>query len=402
MCDTLCAITKRGTIFGKNSDRPSAEVQLIGAYPRREAGGSLRTQYLDITDTGAFALLGARPDWLWGLEHGVNEHRVAIGNEKVWTKDDPFAAPAALIGMDLVRLGLERGRTADDALDQMTALLETHGQGGIADQHGNEPYFSSFLIADPHSAWILETSGRTWVAAPARDAAAISNRLTIRTEWTRSSADVLRGADWDEWRSQRAPTGHADRRLAASRACLSAQEPDTLTPADFAAHLRSHEDGPWGAPGSTGDHVSPLPRSFDPKSGEGVTVCMHIRGYQNTTSSMIAALQADPEAPLRAWVAPGNPCVSVYLPVFPPRSLPEGLSDPATWGRFAALRDRVEREPEALGEIRGVFGPLEAELWEEADEVETRPAEQASYTDRAWERIESALTSVERSVATTQ
>ena len=402
MCDTLCAIAKRGAIFGKNSDRPSAEVQLVETYPRREAGGQLRTQYLEIDDAGAFALLGARPDWLWGLEHGVNEHRVAIGNEKVWTKDDPFAAPPALIGMDLVRLGLERGRTADDALEQMTALLEQHGQGGIADQHGKEPYFSSFLIADPHSAWILETSGRTWVAAPVRDAAAISNRLTIRTEWTRSSADVPPRADWEEWRNQRSPTGHADRRLAASRACLSARPVQELAPADFAAHLRSHEDGSWGAPGSTGDHVSPLPRSFDPKSGHGVTICMHIRGYQNTTSSMIAELPTDPDAPLRAWVAPGNPCVSVYLPVFPPGSSPGGLSDRDTWARFAALRDRAEREPEALGEIRGVFGPLEAELWEKADGVATRPAEQVAYMDRAWKRIESALTSVERSVATTQ
>ncbi len=190
MCDTLCAIGPRGTLFAKNSDRPPSEVQLIQAFPRREAGGRLRTQYLEIDDTGAFALVGSRPQWLWGLEHGVNEHRVAIGNEKVWTRDDPFAAQEALIGMDLVRLGLERGRTADEALAHMMSLLEEHGQGGVADQQANEPYFSSFLIADPRSMWVLETSGRTWVAAPVERTGAISNRLTIRTEWTRSSADV--------------------------------------------------------------------------------------------------------------------------------------------------------------------------------------------------------------------
>ena len=34
---------------------------------------------------------------------------MAIGNEKIWTIDDPRTLPRALLGMDLVRLGLERG-----------------------------------------------------------------------------------------------------------------------------------------------------------------------------------------------------------------------------------------------------------------------------------------------------
>ncbi len=397
MCDTLCALGTRpggrGALFGKNSDRPSTEIQLIESHKRRPSGGCVSTQYLEIEDAGAFALLGARPDWLWGLEHGVNEHRVAIGNEKVWTRDDPFAAPAALIGMDLVRLGLERGRTAEDALNHMTALLEERGQGGIADQHGKEPYFSSFLIADPTAAWILETSGRTWVAAPVTSSAAISNRLTVRTAWTRASEDVPAGADWDDWRHSTAPTGHADQRLAASHACLTARDPESLTPGDFAAHLRDHGSGPWGTPGGDSTVLSPLPEAVLP-DGTGVTVCMHIRRYQNTTSSIIAELPANANLPLRAWVAPGSPCVSVYVPVFPPFAVPAELRDARTWSKFAALRDRVERDPEALAEIRAVFGPLEAELWTTADYLASRPEMHDAFVAQAWKRVDESLARV--------
>ena len=391
MCDTLCAIRPAGALFAKNSDRPLREVQLIEAHARRSGGSPLRTQYLTLDDPGAHALLGSRPDWLWGFEHGVNERRVAIGNEKVYTSGDPFAEPAALIGMDLVRLGVERGGTADEALEAMTVALERHGQGGVADQTTNEPYFSSFLIADPRSGWILETAGRTWVAAPVIGVAAISNRLSIRTEWTRSSADVPPGADWDAWRNQAAPTGYADVRLDASRACLAATPAEALKPADLAAHLRSHEDGPWARPGDPAGAVSPIPVQANPVSGTGITVCMHVAGFQSTTSSMVAELPADPGAPLRAWVAPASPCASIYVPVFPPHAGPAALGDPAVWARFASLRDYAWQSAEALAEVRAAFAPLEAELWAEADDVAPNADKHVAFVESAWRRVEGVL-----------
>lgn len=390
MCDTLCATRPSGTLFAKNSDRPIREAQPIEAYARRPGGSPLRTQYLTLDDPGAHAMLGSRPDWLWGFEHGVNERLVAIGNEKVYTTGDPFAEPAALIGMDLVRLGLERGGTADEALDAMTALLAEHGQGGVANNTSNEPYFSSFLIVDPHSGWILETAGRTWVAAPVTSTAAISNRLTIGTEWTRSSPDVPAGADWDSWRNMSAPTGYADVRLAASRACLAAPA-EALTPADLAAHLRSHEQGPWAKPGELAGAISPIPEQANPVSGTGITVCLHVAGYESTTSSMVAELPADPEAPLRAWVALASPCASIYVPVFPPHAVPAALGDPAIWARFAALRDYAWQGLEALAEVRAAFAPLEAELWAEADEIAPRPDRHGLFVESAWRRVEGVL-----------
>lgn len=392
MCDTLCVLRPEGTLFAKNSDRQPTEVQLIESHPAREAGGTLRTTHIEIPDDGAFALMGARPEWMWGMEHGVNEHRVAIGNEKVWTVLDPSKETPALTGMDLVRLGLERGRTADEALDVMTSLLAEHGQGGICDQITGEAYFSSFIIADPRAAWVLETSGRSWVASPVEDHAAISNRLTLGTEWTRSSPDIAPGTDWDTFRHPRAPTGHADARLGASRACLVS---GARTPAQLAAHLRDHGSGPWGDPTSGDAIASPLPATFDPVTGEGVTVCMHLRSVQNTTSSIVAELPSDPGQPLRAWVALGQPCVTPFVPVWPPAAVPSALSRAEVWHRFEALRSRVEADGAALSAIRGVFGPLERELWAEADVVGDDVGGQRESVAAAWRRVEKALAAAE-------
>jgi secernin len=391
VCDTLCALGPDRTLFGKNSDRPVSEPQVVEFHPGRVAGNRLRTTYIEIEDPGAAALLGSRPAWMWGLEHGINEHRVAIGNEKLYTVEDPRAARPALVGMDLVRLGLERGADADVALAVMTELLERHGQGGSGEADHDEPYFSSFLVADPESAWVLETSGRTWAARRVDDAAAISNRITLGTDWTRASADLAPGADFDRWRDPAVPTAIADHRLAATRQCV-ATGATALTPGDMVATLRHHGERPWGAPGDGPENVSPPPADvFEDLSG--ITVCMHVRNYQATSASMVAALPRDPDAPTRAWVALGSPCASVYVPVFPPAEVPRELGDPAIWARFAALRSRVEESEgeRHLAEIRAVLAPLEGELWEEADACAGDPRQQEQFVASAWARVEAAL-----------
>jgi secernin len=398
VCDTLVAVGPASTLFAKNSDRPPTEAQVVEALPGRSPGGRLATQYLEIADAGAAAVLGSRPVWLWGLEHGVNVHRVAIGNERVWTVDDPDAAPPALVGMDLVRLGLERGRSADEALEVMVGLLEAHGQGGVADAAHGEAYWSSFLVADPTGAWVLETSGRRWAAKWFDTAAAISNRLTLGHDWDRAGG-VPAGTDVQSLLPPGVPTGHADRRLAASRSLLAGGA-RTLTPGRLAAHLRDHGSGPWGAPAGGGAVVPPPPPPALP-DGTGVSICLHARGYMATAASMVAELPADPAAPLRAWVALGSPCASVFVPVFPPEGVAPAFAEEATWRRFAALRDRVEADGAALEVIRAVLGPLEAALWSAADELAATgaaadPVRRRSFAQTAWAEVDAALASLAR------
>jgi hypothetical protein len=277
----------------------------------------LRTQYLSIGDTGAHATFLSRPTWLWGAEHGVNEHGVAIGNERVATVHDAAAAKPALIGMDLVRLGLERSSCAAEALDVIVDLLTTCGQGGIADAVHGEAYDSSFLIADPTQAIILDPSGTDYAAAPFPAGTAISNRHSLTTDWTRASDSLDTGDDFDRYRDHREHTAYADVRLAASRRFLAAQPPGGLTPAAMAAHLRDHGHGPWGAPGEGGP-ADPPPGELGPDFS-GISVCMHVRDLSVTAASFVSVLPADlaSGAPLRVFVAPGSPCVSIFVPAFP-------------------------------------------------------------------------------------
>src|SRR5688572_5730292 len=141
-CDTSVAVgtaTLDGSvIFAKNSDRPANECQPLHHAPRKRhpAGATVRTQYLEIPQVEeTWELIGSRPYWLWGFEIGVNEWGVAIGNEAVLSRE-PYAQPAGLIGMDLVRLGLERATTTDEAVELIGQLTERHGQGGSCEAPG--------------------------------------------------------------------------------------------------------------------------------------------------------------------------------------------------------------------------------------------------------------------------
>ncbi|KAF6198609.1 hypothetical protein GE061_008361 [Apolygus lucorum] len=186
-CDTFVVLnsnTSGGVIFGKNSDRPAGEPQEIVHCPAANNDGSskLKCTYIEIDQVeNTLEVILSKPTWMWGAEMGANSEGVAIGNEAVWTKV-PDLESKALIGMDLVRLGLERGKTAEAALDVIIELLEKHGQGGPCSEDGNLTYHNSFLIADSKEAWVLETAGKLWVAQRFTDGFRnISNCLSITT-----------------------------------------------------------------------------------------------------------------------------------------------------------------------------------------------------------------------------
>ena len=185
--------------------------------------------------------------------------------------------------------------------------------------------------------------------------------MSLGTTWTVASSDVAAGTDIDTWRSPRIPTGIADHRLAATRACVAS----ATTPRELVATLRHHGERPWGAPGGDRSDVAPPPAEIG-DDFSGITVCMHTRGADTTTAAMVCDLPADPDDIVRAWFALGSPCASVFVPAFPPYVAPE-LSRSDEWERFALLRDRVEHDGDALAGVRAELAPVEGALWDDAD-----------------------------------
>ena len=155
MCDTFVALadaTADGSVIFGQEQRPGAQRgPRGGARPggraRRRGRSRARTSPSRRSRARNAVLLG-KPYWIWGAEMGANSHGVVIGNEAVFTKV-PYEKQPGLIGMDLLRLGLERADSAEAAVTVMTDLLAEHGQGGNCGHTHDFRYHNSFLVADP-------------------------------------------------------------------------------------------------------------------------------------------------------------------------------------------------------------------------------------------------------------
>jgi secernin len=170
---------------------------------------SLQLEYVSLPQTDVtFATLGASPYWCWGYEQGINEYHVAIGNEAIYTKTFRDAAQAyqtgrgpalGLLGMDLVRLALERSRSAAEAVEVIGSLVERYGQFGSGvptKDHAAGGYDNAFLVADPHEAWVFEAFGQQWAARRhIQGCASISNQASIRTAWDAQSSQLVEYAE---------------------------------------------------------------------------------------------------------------------------------------------------------------------------------------------------------------
>ena len=354
MCDTFVVVEPDRVLFGKNSDRDPNEAQVLSWVPAQAhaSGSTLRCTWIDIPQVErTHAVLLSRPFWMWGAEMGANEHGVVIGNEAIFTRD-PLQGEG-LLGMDLVRLGLERGGSADDAKDVICSLIERHGQGGRCGyEKAGFRYHNSFLVADAGGAWVVEAAGRT-VATKRIDEGvyAISNGITLN--------ELSMREDWIRPRVAMA----SQRRERVTCLAVAATDPHRAMNV-----LRDHGEG------------NEVPR-YARLNGAMSAPCMHAGGWlaaSQTVGSFIAELG---KAGGRYWATgTAAPCLGVFRPVSidTPHDVgaPTGTPDDSLWWRFEAVhRDLLAANPERLSEYLSardriqalVLESGEAAAWQSAD-----------------------------------
>ena len=318
VCDTMVALgnaTQDGSvIFAKNSDRQPNEPHLLIRIPRKRhpKGAQVKCTYITIDQVEeTYAVLLLKPSWMWGAEMGANEFGLNIGNEAVFTRVKQ--GPPSLLGMDLVRLALERCRTSLEAVHLITDLLAKHGQGGNCGYEKRFYYHNSFLIADRQSAWVLETAGPFWAAKKVEDVYAISNRLSIGSDFDLAHPELIEYAISRKWCRSEADfhfarcysnqlftyfSGAENREQACTQRLKERR--GRITVATMLEILRSHEPklerkGPFAEPSVR-------------------SVCMHAGGVvgDHTTGSYVAHLTEHLDT---YWLTGAStPCISIFKP----------------------------------------------------------------------------------------
>ncbi len=347
----------------------------------------------------------------------------------VFTREEYDTRPG-LIGMDFLRLALERADSAPKALEQITTLLETYGQSGSNGFAHEFYYHNSFMIADSREAWVLETIGSRWVAKKVQDIAGTSNTLTITTEWDLASDDLIQYARDKGWANKKGDFnvkesysgagfytsyvydifGKGDERHARLTGLLQEQKGQITVPVIMAA-LRDHGASTRSTSsvqaGSAGEDYTPA------KGHTQNPPCMHagpgpIRASQ-TTGSLVSHIA---EGSQTHWVtATSAPCTSTFKPIWIDVELPDMGQVPtghynrsSLWWRHEELHRGTLRDYATLLPVyKAERDEMEAQFLGGAEEVEGETAEQRSeFVAQCFRQADQALERWSKKVSETQ
>jgi dipeptidase len=369
MCDTFVALpnsTRDGTmLFAKSADCEVNEANAIVRIPGRKhvPGEAVRLTHLMIPQAAeTYEIFLTKAFWTYGCEIGVNEWGLSMGEEAVFTTQ-MNEEKDGIIGPDLMRIGLERARDCREAIDIMTRLLEQYGQGGSAELKGNSHFDSSFLMSDPHEAYILETAGRDWTVRQIEDVGSISNLLGIGTNYTRCSLPAGTKVDWAKTYGlpEVPPTLGSPTRQSVTYNTLLEQKGQATARTMFDL-MRHHGEG------------------YHPATAEAHTnICVHAGPQENRWWQADGVMITDVGSHgVLAWVTgTSGTCVSIFKPVFLGVDLPdigpyptEHFDPRSLWWKHELLHRRAMAGFDTLvPEIRADFDDLEAEFLEQAESV---------------------------------
>ncbi len=379
------------TLFGHNA-LATAPLSLVQQPGRVYAPGErLRATFVDLPQIReTFAHLGARPEGAWGYAHGVNCHGVAAGCTRLRSLlrlDAP-----GLTGPDLVRLTLERSRSALSAVELLTDLINRHGQGTFPGSSADTTD-CAILVADPLEAFLIEAGGRAWVRQDIGETRAESDLGTVTQDWDRIApglaTDALDRGLWPEDGSKLdfaavfqanlpATAGAWGRWGRATR--MLAEQNGSIDPAFLRFVLRDHDD--------------------EAETLDAHPLCIHANSAD--TPATAASLVVVQGAVTLAWWAPGPPCSSIYFPIVIEGTLPPGLTqaEPAEEALVGRLH-RVLSLPEgrrnaaraALVGLQDLYDADAADFLKEAvalvqgNQAEEMRRQATYFMQHAWEQL---------------
>lgn len=130
-------------------------------YP---AGTHAKGEMRDIVDWDTHRYIGQIPEApvTYNVIGNINEYQVSIGETTYGGREEMVDPKGGIDYGSLIYLGLQRSRTAREAIRVMTTLAETYGYCSEGE---------TFTICDPNEAWIMEMMGKgpgskgvVWVA----------------------------------------------------------------------------------------------------------------------------------------------------------------------------------------------------------------------------------------------
>jgi secernin len=371
MCDTFVALESatadRSVILAKSADCQINEAHALFHLPRQKhvSGESIKTTYALIPQAPeTYEVILSKSFWTYGAEIGINEYGLAIGNEAVFTTLQNEEKTDGIIGIDFLRLALERSTNCRQAIDLIGSLLEAYGQGGNCELEGYMHFDINYLMADPKEAWILETAGRKWAARQVDSLGSISNAFILEKDWDLCS--VPAAPEKINWAEMYGDAEFIPKLGARERQCSSynqlAAARGKVTVKTMFDILRDHGD------------------KTDPVEGDALTViCAHAgppeyRLWQ-ATGAMVARL--DGEDIMGWFTGTSGTCLSIFKPIFMGVDLPdigpvpvERYDPKSLWWKHERLHRRAMADFETLmPEIRSDFDQVEAGFLAEASSV---------------------------------
>jgi secernin len=309
-CDMVAALGRATadtqTLFAHSMTASPPAVPVLRLVPGRghAPGERVTTRYLDLPQVKTtFAVLGCSTGG-WGYEYGVNECGVAVGRAPLRTC--LACGQAGLLGDELVRLTLERARTAQQGADLLTDLIRRYGQGsfpGAADDVTD----SSFLIADAREAFAIEACGPYYVWQQLCELRVLGPLGTVRQDWDRIapglSEHVLQQGWWPADGSKIDFAGCVCPPLAGQHDLARRWGRATLRLSEQSGHI-------------TVPFLRRLLGELEEDAGEELA------------ANLVVALNDPGERPLVAWTGLGPRALRVFFPLLLEGDLPPAFCEP--------------------------------------------------------------------------